>query len=277
MKALAYSILLTLVTAGNAVAGNVLFVNYNGSDLGVPAALATDSHTVTAVDVPPATANTYFESANLDGYCAVVWSTAYAYAEDLGPAAATLSGWASSGGHLLITTPDGMRNDGTLAGLLGGAGATDNGSNFSTVANVANDVTTGLFDIRGQQPSYISDIDALCSPLAGDTVGLVTAERTGCSTDHEDPGYAWSLRSMGEGQIAFITSGNFNGNSTDEPDWTAEDIPGGGVYNAGLRNFVHAACAPTASPIPAASPAGFILLALLLGLGAVVVLHTRFA
>lgn len=279
MNSLACAVLLSVACTSSALAGNVLFVNYNGSDNGIPTALAMDGHTVTSVNVPPATANTYFQNENLGQYCAVVWSAAYAYSENLDGASTTLSNWVSSGGHVLITAPDGIRNDGTLVSLLGGAGGTDSGSNLSTVANVSNSVTTGLFDIRGQQPSNISDMDALCSPLTPGTVGLVTAQNTQCSTNHEDPGYAWSLRTLGSGQVAFITSGNFSSSTTDDPDWTATNIPGDGVYNAGLRNFVHAACTsnqaiiPTA--IPATSPVGLIIGSLMLGLGAIFGLRSR--
>lgn len=57
-EVIARVVLCTLAFAGHAVAGNVLFVNYNGSDSGVPTALAVDGHVITTVDVPPATANT---------------------------------------------------------------------------------------------------------------------------------------------------------------------------------------------------------------------------
>ncbi len=262
--------LLSLAFTGQASAGNILFVNYNGSDDTVPTALAADGHSVTPVDVPPATASTYFQNADLGQYCAVVWSTAYAYSQDLTGAAARLSDWATSGGHVLITAPDGIRDDGDLVSLLGGAGATDNGNTFSTVANISNSVTTGLFDIRGQQPPPLSDIDALCGPLSGDTVGLVTAQNTACPSE---PGYVWSLRSLGSGQVAYITSSNFTGG--DEPDWSATAIPGEGVYNAGLRNFADAACTTTPASVPAASPAGLIVVSLLLAVGAVFGLRRR--
>lgn len=173
----------------------------------------------------------------------------------------------------MIVTPDGIRSDSGLVSLLGGAGGTDQGTGLSTVANVVNSMTTGLFDIRGQQPSNISDMDSLCSPLSSGTVGLVTARNTSCATNHQEPGYAWSLRSLGAGQVAFMTSGNFSRNSTDDPDWTVTTIPGDGVHNAGLRNFVHAACNPTPAPapvaVPATSPAGLVLGAILLAIGAV--------
>lgn len=266
MNSIAQAVLLSLAVAAPATAGNVLFVNYNGSDNTIPAALTADGHQVTSVDVPPGTANAYFQGANLGQYCAVVWSTAYQYNQDLAGASTTLSNWASSGGHVLITTPDGIRASTTypngqpdLVALLGGTGATDNGTNYSTVASVPNSLTTGLVDIQGQVPPPISDMDALCGPLASGTVGLVTAERTGCASE---PGYAWTLRSLGSGQVAFITSGNFT--SGNDPDWSATAIPGDGVYNAGLRNFAYAACTPVPTAIPTTSAAGFIAGSLLL-------------
>lgn len=260
MNTIARIALLLLAFAGQAFAGNVLFVNYNNSDNTVPAALAADGHTVTSANVDPSTASNYFQNANVGQYCAVVWSTAYAYNQNVTGASATLSSYATSGGHVLITTPDGIRNNGGLVSLLGGSGGTDNGNAYSTVANVSNSLTTGLIDIRGQQPPPISDMDALCGPLGSGTVGLVTAQNTGCASE---PGYAWSLRSLGSGQVAFITSGNFT--SGNDPDWSNTAIPGDGVYNAGLRNYVYAACIP-APPVavPTNSTFGIIFGSLIL-------------
>lgn len=266
MNSIARAILLSLTVASPATAGNLLFVNYNGSDNTIPVALTADGHVVTSVDVPPGTANTYFQGVNLGQYCAVVWSTAYQYAQDLAGASATLSNWVSSGGHVLITTPDGIRASATfpdgqpdLVALLGGTGATDNGTNYSTVASIPNSLTTGLVDIQGQLPPPISDMDALCGPLVSGTVGLVTAQSSRCASE---PGYAWTLRSLGSGQIAFITSGNFT--SGDDPDWSATAIPGDGVYNAGLRNFAYAACTPpVATAVPTTSVAGLAVGSLL--------------
>lgn len=267
--------IMAIGVAEQATAGNVLFVNFNGSDNGIPTALAVDGHSITQANVDPATANTYFQNVNLGQYCAVVWSAAYAYNKDEAGSVATLSNWVSSGGHLLITTPDGIRNDGTLAILLGGSGGTDQGTNLSTVANVANSMTTGLFDIRGQQPPNVSDMDALCSPLSSGTVGVVTAQNTQCSTNHQDPGYAWSLRALGTGQVGFITSGNFTSSTTNDPSWAVTTIPGYGVYNAGLRNFVHSACTPIPTSVPTNSSSSLVVEAVMLLLAGVFWLRRR--
>lgn len=275
MKLSTFAILLSVAFTKAGVAGNILFVNYNGSDSGLLDALVADGHSVTSVNVDPTNANNYFQNANLDQYCAVIWSAAYAYNKDVTGASTILFNWVSSGGHVLITTPDGIRNDGTLAGLLGGSGGTDSGANLSTIANLSNNLTTGLFDIRGQQPSSVSDMDALCSPLISGTVGLVSAQYTQCSPNHQDPGYAWSLRNLGSGQVAFITSGNFDSRTTNDPDWTASAIPGDGVYNAGLRNFAHAACTAKATAIPTTSPLALSIMSLMLVGGAVVSLRGR--
>lgn len=234
-----YMLLYFIVFPGRAMAGNILFVNYNGSDNGIPTAISTDGHSVTSVDVPPETASTYFQSANLNQYCAVVWSAAYAYDKDVSGAVTTLSNWVTSGGHVLITTPDAIRNDGGLIGLIGGSGGTDQGNGYSTITNVSNSVTTGLIDIRGHQPYDVGDEDSLCAPLTSGTIGLVTSGSTRCPSE---PGYTWTLRTLGCGQVAFITSGNFSSFTTNDPNWTLTTIPGHGVYNAGLRNFVYNAC-----------------------------------
>lgn len=281
MKAIGHAILISMALAGSAQAGNVLFVNYNGSDATVATALAADGHTVTTVDVDPATAaNTYFQTANLGQYCAVVWSAAYARSvADLSGATGALSTWVNNGGHLLISSPDGVASSGTnpngqmdLVTLIGGSGGRDSGYNYSTVANVANSVTTGLVDIRNQQPSIPSDTDSICAPLSGDTIGLVTTPNSGCPSE---PGYAWTLRNLGSGQVAFMSSGGFTAANID-PDWSSTAIPGDGVYNAGLRNFVYAACAPRPQSIPASSPPGLIMLSFLLAGVVLIGLKHRF-
>lgn len=247
----------------NAVAGEVLFVNYNSSDSSIEAALVADGHNVTQANVPPETANAYFPSANLDAYCAVVWSGAYAYSQDVSTATATLASWVEQGGAVLVTAPDAIRSQSTdMIGFLGGSSARDENLNFSPVANLSNSVTTGLIDIRGQTPPDISDQDTLCGPLLSGTVGLVTGTLTPDSSCPDNDGYAWTLRGLGDGEVAFITSGNFT--SGDDPDWASTAIPGDGVYNAGLRNFVHAACQPRAAvaqPIPSLSLWGLVVLA----------------
>jgi hypothetical protein len=256
--------------ASSAMAGSVLFVSYNDSDGSVGVALAADGHDVTQVNVPPETANDYFSGADLAGYCAVIWSAAYAYERDVSTATAVLTAWVQQGGSILVTAPDAIRaQSADMIGFLGGSSARDENLNFSPVANLMNSVTTGLVDIRGQTPPDISDQDTLCGPLLPGTVGLVTGTLTPDSTCPDNEGYAWTLRSLGQGEIAFITSGNFT--SDDDPDWSSTVIPGDGVYNAGLRNFVHAACRPRAipaQPVPALSIWSLMLLgALLLMIG----------
>ena len=184
---------LLMTTALSASAGNVLFVNNNGSDGAVATVLSSDGYTVTTSDLDPTgvNANTFFQSANLNNYCAVVWSAAYARSvADLSGATNTLASWVTSGGHLLITSPDGVASSGTnpngqldLDSLIGGAGGRDNGYNFSTVANISNSLTTGLIDIRNQQPSIPGDTDSLCGPLTGGTVGIVTSPNSGCPSE----------------------------------------------------------------------------------------------
>lgn len=122
-------------------------------------------------------------------------------------------------------------------------------------------MTTGPFDIRGQQPSQPGDTDEICGPLSPDTVGLVTSSTTACSSS---PGFVWTLRSLGAGQVAFITSGDFSSGYT-EPDWSNTTVPGNGdwVYNAGLRNFVHAACSVPPAQIPATRPPVTLLLSMM--------------
>ena len=91
--------------------------------------------------------------------------------------------------------------------------------------------------------------------------GIVASNENDCT------GYAWTLRTLGSGRIAWISSGNFN-NDADEPDWTDTTIPGEGVYNAALRNFAYNAC-PTTTAVPSMTEWGMIIFMVLAGLGAV--------
>jgi hypothetical protein len=280
MKSFLVTMFLVLGCSYNAIAGNVLFVNNGGSDPAVPAALAADGHIITSANVgtsPPGAANTYFQGVNLNQYCAVVWSAAYQYSEQLTGATNALSPWVVNGGHLLILTPDGIRGSGSLprgqldlVGLVGGYAGTDSGTNLSTIPNVLNSLTVGVVDIRGLQPPNVSDMDSLCGPLSADTTGLVTSQSSGCGSvpGATATGYAWTLRNLGYGQVAFITSGNFSGqyaSPAGDPDWASTSIPGAGVYNAGLRNFVKNSCeARPVAPVPASGNWVQIMMALAL-------------
>lgn len=263
--------------------GNVLFVNNNGSDSAVPAALAADGHDVTSVNLDPSSpeANTFFQNADLGNYCAVVWSAAYARSvADLDGATTTLANWANAGGHVAVLSPDGVASSSTnpngqpdLLALIGASGGRDQGYNFSTVANVTNSVTTGMIDIRNNQPSTPSDTDTVCAPLLSGTVGLVTSPNSSCPGE---PGYGWTLRTLGSGQVAFFASANFSSTNADDPDWAATQIPGDGVYNAGLRNFASAACATaTPTPVPTSNAYTTMLLAALLAIAGLVYSRRR--
>lgn len=134
--------LLLMTAASPALAGQVLFVNNNGSDDTIANALSADGHSVTNSDLDPTTpaVDTFFQNANLGQYCAVVWSPAYARSNpDLSAATSTLANWVSGGGHLLITSPDGVASSGAnpngqpdLDALVGGSGGRDSGYNFSS-------------------------------------------------------------------------------------------------------------------------------------------------
>jgi hypothetical protein len=273
------SVILVLLVFGSscfAQVGDVLFVNFNASDNTIEDALIADGHDVTRVDVPPDTANSFFSGTDLGDFCTVVWSAAYAYDDDVSTATSVLTDWVASGGFALITAPDAIRAQSTdMVQFLGGSSARDENLNFSPVADIANSLTTGLVDIRGLTPPDVSDQDTLCGPLVPGTVGLVTGTSMPDSTCPNDEGYAWTLRSLGTGEIAFISSGNFT--SGDDPDWSDTTIPGGGVYNAALRNFARAGCSPRAEPqpIPTLSIWGLIALLSALFLGAALRMSNR--
>jgi hypothetical protein len=147
-----------------------------------------------------------------------------------------------------------------MLNFVGGSDGKDSGNILGPIINAINSLTYGVIDIRNQTPPNISDADTLCIPLLSGTTGISASDSTECT------GYEWTLRTLGNGEVAWVSSGNFN-NDTDDPDWTNTTIPGDGVFNAGLRNFAYNACLST--PVPALTEWGIIIFIILTGLGVV--------
>jgi hypothetical protein len=107
---------------------------------------------------------------------------------------------------------------------------------------------------------------------------LVTGTQTPDSSCPNNDGYAWTLRSLGAGEVAFITSGDFLDDR--DPDWSSTAIPGDGVYNAAVRNFAAAGCRPQVDPpqtIPTLQPWGLLVMLSLLLLSVALFARGRFA
>lgn len=241
-----------------ASAGNILFVSDDNSDNNIPAALSVDGHTVTS------SSDRSVLLGDLSSYCAVYWSASDDGEFDLSSIISNLTSYVSSGGFVFVTGGDSVASpvNSDMLSFVGGTNGWDGGDVSGVIINTSNSLTTGVIDIRNiTPPDVIGDGDTLCIPLSAGTVGIVASNENDCT------GYAWTLRTLGSGQIAWISSGNFN-NDADEPDWTDTTIPGEGVYNAALRNFAYNAC-PTTTAVPSMTEWGMIIFMVLAGLGAV--------
>ncbi len=258
-----------LVTASAATAGNLLFVSDDGSDNNIPAALTADGHNVTVSTSRDALLG------DLSGFAAVFWSASDDGEDDLTAVINNLVNYVNAGGYVFVTGGDSVAApvNPDLVGFVGGSGGYDGGYFFTAVINEVNSLTTGVVDIRGEVPyanGNIGDSDSLCGPLLSGTIGISMTDTTSCGGQ---PGYAWTLRQLGSGQIAWLTSSNFD-NDSDEPNWEdTTTFPGDGVYNGALRNFAYNASLAAAPAIPTLDEWGMLVLSLLLLTSAVLVLR----
>jgi len=274
---------ISFFVAAPAGAGNILFVTDTDTDLGIADVLTNDGHTVTVVTNDYASNNATLQG-DLSAYCAIFWSTSQTIHDEAHGIQATitnLSNYVSGGGHVFVTGADGVRasyNPTTFfLDFLGAESSDDQGYNFDPVINESNSMTTGVVDIRGailpEGDPDISDTDSLCGPLLSGTIGIVTNS----DSCNQAGGYSWTLRTLGDGEIAYVMSGNFSStNPPDEPDWTDTSMSGFGAYNGVVRNFAYNACLEEPPAIPSMNQWGMIIFALLMaGAGTVYLKRQR--
>ncbi|HSO23876.1 MAG TPA: hypothetical protein VLT81_13270 [Chondromyces sp.] len=242
------AILILVFAATPLGAGTILFVSDTTTDLDIVTVLQGDGHTVTSVTNDYAGGNTALKG-DLSGYDAVFWSTSQVNHNDAA-LLAVLTTWVQGGGRLFVTGADGVipsYNPTTaFQEFLGGTAGWDGGYDLAPIANLETSLTVGAVDVRGLTPSYVSDTDSLCGPLANGTIGL-TSPTTG-SSPCVGGAYGWTLRQLGAGEIAWVQSGNFaSTNPPDEPLWTDTSPTGFGMYNGAVRNFAFNASQPAQS------------------------------
>ncbi|RJP84582.1 MAG: IPTL-CTERM sorting domain-containing protein [Desulfobacteraceae bacterium] len=250
------TLMFSLYAFSPANAGNILFVSDDGSDNNIDDALAVDGHNITSET------DRAVLLGNLNDYCCVFWSASDDGEQNLSSVVANLTNYVSNGGFVFVTGGDAVAAppEPNMLNFVGASSSLDAGNIIGPVLNSQNSLTYGVIDIRGQVPPNISDADTLCSPLTSGTVGIATSDAN-CGDGSQ--GYEWTLRSLGKGKIAFVSSGNFD-NDNDDPLWTDTSIPGDGVFNAALRNFAYNACRPSSESIPTMNEWGLIILSLLL-------------
>ncbi|MGB1109329.1 MAG: LamG-like jellyroll fold domain-containing protein, partial [Gammaproteobacteria bacterium] len=214
----------------------ILFVSDSGTGGAIADVLEAEGYTVTRVMDNFDGSTTPALHADLSDYVAVYWSasgTSGGDAHTNGALFTNLSNYVSAGGRVFITGYDSIASpdDPNLYGFLGGTAVND-GNTVGTIVNSANSLTTGVVDIRGLTPSGgETDLDHMT--LGGGATGVVN------SAD----GSSWTLRSLGDGEIAYVSNGQ-SGTSGSHASWSNTSDGGAGVYNAALRNFALSASSP---------------------------------
>lgn len=227
---------LALATAPcTAHAANILFVSDAGGDSEIAAVLTMDGHVVTIRSGDFATGNMALR-ADLSGYDAVFWSASgsgYGDAHSDAMVFTNLTAFVTAGGRVFVTGYDSIASptDPMLIAFLGGTGSIDVPGAPGAVTMAENSLSVGVVDVRGVVPTGgYGDRDSLTGLTSG-TVAVVT---TSGGTDAQ-----WSLRTLGGGEIAYVSNGASGSGTT--PSWSTTTTGGAGAYNAAIRNFAHAA------------------------------------
>lgn len=270
-----------LVFSASLLAADILFVSDSDNDENIAPVLAADGHTVTVVlddYVDDVSEDNVVLQGDLSSYGCVVWAASGEGSGDDHNSTTinNLSSWVSSGGTVFVTGYDSIASptDEELIGFVGGTDSDDSsGDNDTGPVTGTNILSTGLIDIVGVTPTGgYSDSDALLG------LGLDTdcvAERTGESSGN----CAWSVRSLGLGQIAYVSNGEDDG--ADHPSWEDTSTGGDGAYNAAVRNFAFN-CGAAINPnpvstqsVPALSSWSIAILAAVLALFAGIMIRRR--
>ncbi len=223
--------------SATAHAANVLFVADASNDTEIAAALMADGHTVTIVtnDMTSDGRNPALEAA-LDEYDVIFWSgSGGAGWMRSGTSIANLTTYVMNGGRVFYTGYDSTVGETTLVTFFGFASSRDAvGVVPGAITSEATSLSVGVMDIAGLIPSDgYSDKDCLVGPMSDVTVVVLGASDPSC--------VQWSVRSLGDGEVAWISNGRFSGV---EPSWSTTTSP----FNAAIRNFAFAADAAAHEP-----------------------------
>lgn len=213
--------------ASDADAEAVLFVTFmEGTNAGIATALEADGWGVETV----VSSDFSVLLGDLSSYTSVFISGIYNHILDESMAT-NLESYVASGGYVLYTGYDAVF-DPQMQSFLGGTNGWDSmGEMMYPISTAENFLTTGVVDIRGVQPivNGMYDLDELMD-LTAETEAVLEG----------DHGAYWSVRTLGSGKIAWVSSTYAEGNSLLEWEVTATD--GSGVWNAAIRNFAYNAC-----------------------------------
>ncbi|MEQ9694819.1 cadherin-like domain-containing protein [Shimia sp. SDUM112013] len=215
-------------------ANRILFVSDSGAGRGIANALRSVGYEVDGVLDNFSRGTTWRLQQDLSDYGAIFWSASGNGAGDqhTDPEMfANLTEYVTDGGRVFVTGYDSVASprDDRLIAFLGGTGSRDFGGP-RPINDVESSLTTGVVDIRGLQPQdYYGDLDTIfVDPDLGTQV-IVPSSYLG--------GASWSLRQLGEGEIAYVSNGQSGGVNSNWRSWENSSADGTGVYNAAIRNF----------------------------------------
>lgn len=233
LRKIALVLLTSFVAGSTAFGANILFVQdgSTGTADEIPAALTAEGHTVTSVYDDYANGdNAILQGGSLSQYDAIYWHASgdAGYGAEHNPATfADLTAYVNGGGRVFVTGYDVLASptDVNMIGFLGGSNATDGGfAGTETVGIVVNSLTTGYADITGLTLNGPGDHDGLTGLQAG-TVAVATGSN---GTSH-----GWTLRTLGNGEIAWVSSPQASGSAFAQ--WTTV----GSGWHEALLNFVY--------------------------------------
>jgi len=207
------------------IGGDVLVVADGTGGAEVAPTLISEGYNVTVVTNDFSGGdNTVLQGAGLSAYGVIYWHTSN---NTHNVATFTnLTNYVNAGGAVFVHGYDAIASptDPELITFLGGTTSADVPGNggLGTIVGPANSLTDGVTNIVGLTLSNAGDHDALVTLTAG-TVGVAA----------NDSGWDWSLRTLGAGEIAWVSTGQNTGALA---AWTT---PGSGYHEA-LLNFTKA-------------------------------------
>lgn len=220
-------------------AANVLFVADGSNDAGIASALMADGHRVTmrSNDLDRFGGNTSFtDVAALREYDAIFWSASggasWIHTSEL--AFVTLRSYVEGGGRVMVVGADAAIADPRVVDFLGATDARSDSSSPGSIASIETSVTVGAVDIRGQVARDGSSIKNCLTGLGEDTDPIAASSFDASCAQ-------WSLRRLGDGEVAWIGNGDSFGS---HPSW----VDTSSAYNAALRNFAGGADTGSAEP-----------------------------
>ena len=229
------------LAAAPARAATVLLVTDQGFDVSIANALRADGHMVEPITFDFSMGNNPTLRGDLAMYDAVIWS---ATSDGFSPhtdveAFENLRGYVDGGGHLLVVGGDPLAfPDSLLLDLIGATGAVGFGGDPGPIGAGESSLTSGVADLAGVTPQSWSFQYPGLSGVQADVQIVATGAFGG--------GIHWTVRPMGGGEVAFVSTGSrsyFRG----EP-WLATTPAATAAYNIAVRNFVMAADGTASMP-----------------------------